>query len=241
MKFLGAFFIFFSTTSAWAEFGFNANLAKGDRVLILRTLGLGTLSKNLSQPRPLGTNSGVEIGVITEMINTKEIKPFLIDSRNSDVLYYPKLLVGKGLYERVDFFFHFIPFTSTLGVSEFGGMLRYNFFQTNSPFLASALIHANSANFNNQLTTRNVGADLSLGLAWDGFSVFTGFGWGRSKGTFVGGTTGGITDSLNSETEVAQSSHISLGASVKSDIYTFAFSVDHYVDYVYAVKFGVLF
>jgi hypothetical protein len=245
MKFFGFFLYGLLTillsSHAHAGFAFNPNLDKSDRKLIIETLGLGILTKNLSQPRSLGTDSGLEIGIITEIINTRRIKPLLTDSRNSDVLYYPKLIIGKGLYDCVDLFFHFIPFTSTLGVSEFGGMLRYNFIQSpDSLFVASALLHANSANFNNQLITGNFGADFSFGLAWENYSISTGLGWGKTNGTFSGGTAG-VTDSLNEESESAQSRHISVGATVKKDIYTFALSVDHYREIVYAIKLGLLF
>lgn len=240
MKLSGLLFllIFAGHSLACAEFGFNPGLAKPNRQLILKTLGLGTLSKNMSQPEPLGTDSGLELSFVTEMINTEKIEPFIEDSKNDDKLYYPKILIGKGLYERADFFFHFIPFTSTLGVSEFGAMFRFNFFQA-SNFYSSFLIHGSSANFNNQLTTRNVGSDVVLGYAWEHFALTGGVGYGISKGRFVGGPSG-ITDSMANESESAESVHLSAGALVRYGIYNFALSYDHYSEPVYTAKIGIL-
>jgi hypothetical protein len=224
-----------------ADFIIAPNLTQLQRKLLLKTLGLGTVSKNLTSPRPLGSDSGIELAISTEIINTKQIEPVITNSQAENTLFYPKILIGKGLYESADLFFHFIPYTATLGISEFGGMVRVSLYKsTTNPFVASWNVHANSANFNNQLTTRNVGTDISLGLDWGSFAVFAGGGWATSSGKFVGGAQG-ITDTGFAETESVNSERYSIGMLYKYDIYDVALSLDHYVEPVYSVKLGVIF
>lgn len=242
MKFTALFIVILLPISAWGDFSFNPNLDRPARELILKTLGLGTLGKNLSQPEPLGTNTGFEMALVTELINTKEIKPYIAESNsNGDVLYYPKILIGKGLYHYTDLYFHFIPFTSALGVSEFGAMIRQNIYSSDhNPWNVSLLFHANSANFNNQLISRNTGVDLSAGLSVRWISFFGGIGWASSTGKFTGGSSG-ITDTGLNETEEVTSLHSSLGAIVRYEVLNFGLSVDHYSELVYTAKVGVIF
>lgn len=224
-----------------ADFKISQNLTDLQRKLVLKTLGLGTMSKNMSTPHSLGSNRGVEIGIATEIISIDRIRGLVDNSQAADTLYYPKILIGKGIYDYTDIFFHFIPYTATLGVSEFGGMIRLNVVRSEkSPFVVSLIGHANSANFNNQLTSRNVGADLSLGMDWKMFSIFTGIGYATSSGRFVGGPQG-ITDSGFTETETANSMHFAVGTLVRYGIFNASLSLDHYVEPVYTIKVGVLF
>lgn len=227
--------------SAVAEFGLASGLNATDRQKILKVLGLGASGKNVSIPTGLGTNNGLELSLANEFINTETISQFIIDSESRSTLYYPKISVGKGLYERTDLFVHFIPYTATLGLSEFGGTLRFNFYKdTNSILSASAVIHLNSANFNNQLTTRGLAGDISLGMNFNYFSVFTSVGMARSKGTFIGGTQG-TTDSLSDETLSVSDMHFSAGALARYDIYFIAAALDHYTRPVYSLKIGCYF
>jgi hypothetical protein len=224
--------------NAFAEFGLASGLTATDRQQILKILGLGTSGKNVSIPKGLGTNNGLELSLANEFINTETISQFIIDRESRNTLYYPKISIGKGLYERTDIFIHFIPYTATLGLSEFGGTIRFNFYkEADSGISASAIFHLNSANFNNQLTTRGLAGDLSLGMNWDYFSVFTSVGMARSKGTFIGGTQG-TTDSLNDETLSVSDMHFSVGTLVRYDIYFIAAALDHYTRPVYSLKMG---
>lgn len=224
-----------------AEFGLVQNLNKAQRIEVLKTLGMGTQSKNMFTPRPLGTDSGIELAIMTEIINTKEIKNLIRNSQAEDTLFYPKILIGKGLYNRADIFFHFIPYTATLGLSEFGGILRVHVYNSDaSPFASSVIIHANSANFNNQLVSRNVGTDATMGFEWKHFALSTSLGWATSSGKFVGGSQG-VTDSLFDENETINSFHIGVGGLFRYDAFNIALSFDHYEQPVYSIKFGLIF
>ncbi len=224
-----------------AEFNLASGLNSHNRVEVLKVLGLGSSSKNLSTLRPLGTDSGIEVGIAFEFIDTNPIKDLIDDEQTKSILYYPKIIIGKGIYDRIDLFFHFIPYTATFGLSEFGSLFRLNFYQTEAKnFYATALLHANSANFNNQLVSRNLGADLMMGYQRNAFSIFITLGWTGAYGKFVGGTNG-TTDSLVAETEEVQALHSALGMTYEWALWNSTLSVDHYVQPIYSAKLSFAF
>jgi hypothetical protein len=224
-----------------AEFSLTSGLTESNRKDVLEILGLGSSSKNISTLRPLGTKSGLEIALAFEFIDTERIKDFIEDDRSRHTVFYPKILIGKGIYERIDLFFHFIPYTATFGISEYGSLLRYNFLnQSIQPFLITGLIHANSANYNNQLVSRNLGTDVMLGYKLQNLSLFTTVGWASAYGKFVGGAQG-VTDTLISEREEVHALHTALGLTLEQKTWSLTASFDHYVEPVYTVKLSALF
>jgi hypothetical protein len=224
-----------------AEFSLASGLTESNRIAVLEVLGLGSSSKNISTLQPLGTESGLEVAIAFEFINTDTINRFITDEKSQNTLYYPKIIIGKGIYDSMDIYFHFIPYTATFGLSEFGSMIRYNFFKAASTGLVfTGILHANSANFNNQLVSRNLGADFMLGLGSKSLSVFTTLGWAGAYGKFVGGTNG-ITDSLVRESEEVDSLHAALGMTSQWSVVNWTLSLDYYVEPVYTAKVSVVF
>lgn len=224
-----------------AEFSLASGLTKSNRIAVLEVLGLGSSSKNISTLQPLGTESGLEVAIAFEFINTDTINRFITDEKSQNTLYYPKIIIGKGIYEAMDIYFHFIPYTATFGLSEFGSMIRYNFYNApSSGFAVTGILHANSSNFNNQLVSRNLGADFMLGFGSKGLSVFTTLGWAGAYGKFVGGTSG-ITDTLIRESEEVDSLHTALGMTTQWSMVNMTLSLDYYVEPVYTAKVSVVF
>lgn len=233
--------IFFTTVSH-AEFRLKSHLTESQRKDVLKVLGLGSSNKNISTMEPLGTENGLELAIAFEFLETDTVRDLIADSQSQSTLSYPRIIIGKGLFDRTDLFFHFIPYTATFGISEFGAALRFNFLhEDSSPFLLSGLIHANSANFNNQLVSRNLGADVMLGtLVTSSLSVFTTLGWNVSNGKFVGGTQG-VTDTLAAEKESVTTMHTAVGCTQKLGIFTLTASFDYYKAPVYSLKLSALY
>lgn len=222
-----------------AVFQLNNGLTTSDREKITRILGVGTTSKNMTSPRPLGSDNGLEISFMMEVLDIDNVSQFILSPQNNKSLYYPKFLIGKGLFESTDVFFHFIPYTESLGLSEVGGVLRYNFYvSSHKLFFASIILNANSANFNNQFIGRNVGGDLLVGLDWNHFSVFSTVGHVGTTGKFTGGTFG-VTDSLRDENESANALHLSFGAVYQYSILSLGISYDQFIEQVYSIKLGL--
>ena len=230
-------FMFFISLSC-AEFGLTPQLQKEQRLAVLKVLGLGSSSKNLSAPKGLGTEQGLEVSIANEFINTESISQYLDGDSSKNTLYYPKIYIGKGISNHADLFIHFIPYTATLGLSEFGGTLKIHLLNAHSsPFSLSTVFGLNSANFNNELATRALNADISLGAQWSSFAIFTSLGVAEAKGKFIGGSLGS-TDTLVDETEQTSHFHFSVGGMIRYDIYFASVALDRYLESVYSVKVG---
>lgn len=214
-------------------------LSGSDRTRSLEILGLNTSTKHLSQAYPFGGYSGFEISLAVEAIDTSELSSLGDGMSSTQNLYLPTLTIGKGLYNDIEFFFHFLPTAD--GTSKYGGSLRWSFLKLlYLPINFSIVAQAGSANFKNQLVTRNIGSDLLIGVSLGELSFFTGGGYVNSRGTFFGGT-GGITASNATEDLKIDSTHFVMGATYNFNPFFIGLSIDRYTDVVYSFKSGFFF
>lgn len=220
-----------------------------DRRQAVRILGFGTSSKILTDPYPLGGYSGFEVGVSMESLPVGELSH--LGNRQSTPqqdVSYAKFTIGKGLYNNVDFFLQFIPFSEGKEISQYGGILRWGFIQgTSFPYSLSALVHTNSTNINNQVTTRTYGVDLIAGINVSNVALYAGGGPLQCRGRFNGGlseagnTNSGLTDSGVLETENVFGGHAMLGANVHMEPVFVSMQIDRYETTVYSAKLGMRF
>jgi hypothetical protein len=157
-----------------------------ERESTLRLLGPTTSGKVLGDPYPLGGYSGFEFGVQHEVIPAAEVSRFGQRARDSEPnLTYQKLTLGKGLFNDVDLFFAFTPWSRVAGITEFGGMMRWQFlrFET-APAGLSLMVHGNVTNLRNLLITENGGMNLLGFYNWRGISIYSGIGQTYSSGRF---------------------------------------------------------
>lgn len=216
-------------------------LSNNDQIRTLEIVGLGTTSKFLSNAYPLGGYSGLEVSLSVESMNTKEISTLGSTAKQVESVHYPTITVGKGIYNNSDVYFHFIPSSKTSGISKYGFSFRWSFYQALFlPLNFSVVAHGNSSNLKNKIITRNLGADLLMGLSLSQFSFFFGGGWANSAGQFSGGTNG-ITASNNQSTHKVESSHFMFGATYHFDPFFIGLSIDRYKEEVYSLKAGLLF
>ncbi|MCB0378003.1 MAG: hypothetical protein KDD33_05880 [Bdellovibrionales bacterium] len=235
------------TFQASADFQIPRGLDANDRVRALKVLGLGTSNKFLSNAYPLGGYGGLEVSLSIEAIDVEEISKLGNTSSPTSTVFYPKFTIGKGLYNDSDIFFHFIPFNETTGVSKYGLSYRWSFYQALFfPLNFSVIGHAGSANIDNGIVTRNLGADLTIGMMLSDFSMYFGGGWVSSTGDFTGGdatapTCLGVTDTCREERAKVGSAHYVFGATYNIKPIFIGLSIDRYQDEVYNLKFGFLF
>lgn len=106
------------------------NMNSGDRQEALRIIGLGTAAKTLSDPYSLGGYSGLEFGLSVETVPTEELARLgnRLASSQADISI-PKFTIGKGLYSNLDFFIHFIPYNQRTELSQYGGIIRWGFYE----------------------------------------------------------------------------------------------------------------
>lgn len=192
------------------------NLSHDDREQALRIIGLGMSDKLLSDPYPLGGYAGFEVGLALENLPTDDLARLgnHLPSPQEDITY-PKITIGKGVYENFDFFLDFTPYRRIDELTQFGAMIRWGFYQGQLlPFSGALLVHANSTNASNLLTTRTYGADLMAGVSVGTVSLFGGVGLLQSNGTFTGGTRG-ITSTGGTENETVNGLHTFVGANLR--------------------------
>lgn len=246
-------FFLFIAVSAEALLELPHDLNKSDRKQMLRTLGFGTTGKSLSNPYPLGGYSGVDIGMAIEVVPTQDLSTLGSSSSRQYLseFSYPKIIIGKGLYSNVDVYVHFIPFSESRGISDYGCLVRWAFFEgTFLPATLSLNLHTNSVNISNLFTNQSSGVDLVAGFNADGFSIYAGTGAVIAKGTFIGGDKG-ITElepdpatgnmSRPTATEEEYSNHYFVGTTVNFASLYFSFQIDRYVQSIYAVAVGLRF
>ncbi len=218
------------------------NMNSGDRQEALRILGLGTGAKTLSDPYSLGGYNGLEFGISVESIPTEDLARLgnRLATPQAEVTI-PKFTIGKGLYSNLDFFIHFIPYNQRTELSQFGGILRWSFFEASSiPISTSLIAHFNTSNISNALTTRTYGADLVGGINVNEVALYAGAGVAQSTGTFVGGGSG-ITDTTRQEIEGVSTFHTVVGGSVRFRKVFVAVQLDRYTQSVLSGKIGLRF
>ena len=99
----------------------------------LRILGLGTATKLLSNQWGITTHTdGLEFSISYESVPIDDLKRLYVqpspDSSKDENFVFSRLTVGKGLYNNMDVFLHFSPFSKPDGFTEFGGLLRWGFY-----------------------------------------------------------------------------------------------------------------
>jgi hypothetical protein len=231
-----------SASTAYAAIQLPKSLTHNDREEVLRIIGFGTSSKILSDPYPLGGYAGLEVAASVETLPTEDIARLgaKLASPQQDVSF-PKFTIGKGLYNNLDFFFHFIPYNQQSELSQWGGIVRWGFYQaTFLPLSASLLVHMNYANVSNLMNERALGSDLIGGINVKNVSLFCGIGYIQAAGTFLGGPAG-ITDSDSLETESVIGMHTVVGANVHIGDFFFAAEMDRYTQPVVSTKVGFRF
>lgn len=218
------------------------NMNAGDRQETLRIIGLGTGAKALTDPYSLGGYSGLEFGLSFETIPTEDLARLgnRLASPQADVTI-PKFTIGKGLFSNIDFFIHFIPYNQRTELSQYGGMLRWNFYEGSSvPVSASVVAHMNTGNINNLVTTRASGIDLMGGINVNEVALYAGIGMLQATGSFVGGASG-LTDTGRNEIEGVSTLHTVVGGTVRIRKVFIALQLDRYTQSVISGKIGLRF
>lgn len=232
-----------------------------DRREVVRILGMNTSAKMLSNPYPLGGYNGLEIGLALEMINTRQLNhlgcvPGSLGCTNTErsnetEFRYPRISIGKGLYYNVDVFLHFMPPTSNKRIADFGGTLRWTFYQAKfAPINLSLLMHGTHFNVGDAFVNQSLGSELIAGINVNDFALYFGGGPVYSKGRFIAGTgpealvdptDPDVNGQTNTVAETLTETHTILGVSLHfQDLFT-ALQIDRYHDPVYGAKIGMRF
>ena len=235
--------LLFQTESAFA-FAFAdlpRQLSAADRLRAVEILGFGSSAKILGNPYPLGGYKGVEVGLTSEFIPLDDLSKLGNESNGKGELNFYTLTFGKGLFHNVDVFIHFTPVVQNEDIQNFGGQMRWGFYESNSfPLTLSTSLYGGGANFSNLVNIVNFGFDLLATVTIDQVSVYAGGGPSRAIAKFIGGA-GGITDTGNSEEADVLHGHTVFGVSIDISKFFLAMQIDRYADSFYSGKLGYRF
>lgn len=228
--------IFFE--SAFARVNIPTNLNSTDRERALQILGLGSSTKILTDPYPLGGYSGFEMGLSLESIAIDEVSRLGASANSQNQLMYPMISLGKGVYNNIDFYFNFIPYNESTSLSSYGGFIRWGFYQMKYfPACFSLIGHVNTSNINNQIIMQGSGMTLMSGVNLPNFSFYIGLGSVQSIGEFVGGANGVTIENIN-RTETVQSFQSIIGGVYHLGDFFLALEMDQYTQPTYSLKLG---
>ena len=218
------------------------NLKASDLSEMVQILGHSTSSKFLSNPFPLGGYSGFEIGLSTEVINTTDLSHLGSGTTKQSSFQYNRLTFAKGLYNNVDVFVHFIPISTSNEISEYGGILKWTFYQAPFyPFSLSALGHINTMNIQNSFVNETMGWDLLGGINLTTFALYFGGGDQRTRSTFAQNILDPALSLDSSGTLIVRESqlHSFIGMNIDFASFFIAGQIDRYEQPVYSAKLGL--
>jgi hypothetical protein len=224
-----------------------SSLSRTDLDDVTQILGHSTATKFLSNPYSLGGYSGFEVGVTTEFVDTTDLSNLGSGTEKDSSFQYNRISIGKGLFGDGDVFIHFIPFSSSNEVSEYGGLFKWNFYQAKFlPLSLSAVGHYNSINVDDSFVNEIFGWSLMGGITLRQFSLYWGTGSQRARSTFSSQvldlTDPNITlNSTNTFITRSSQSHSYVGAQIEISSLFLAAQIDRYQEPVYSAKIGVRF
>lgn len=243
-----AFAIFVSPRGAY-PFNLPAQLSNEDIPVMVEVLGYPTSTKFLSNPFPLGGYSGFEIGVTSEFIDTTDLAQLGDGASQKTSIQYNSLSIGKGLYYNIDIFVNFVPFANSTNISDYGGILKWNFYQGKYlPFSFSLLGHINTINIQDSFLNETKGWDFLGGFNLSKAAFYLGGGQQYARSTF----SKNILDTTDPQIQSAMSAdgtlvtrnerlHTFAGVQVLIDPIFFVVQINRYDQPVYSAKLGVRF
>lgn len=227
------------------------NLNQSERKEMMRMFGLSTSTKMLTNPYPLGGYPGLEVGVAMEIVNTLDLGRWGSKSNQQAEFRYPRFSIGKGLYHNIDLFFQFTPFGENSQLTQYGGMVKWTFYQSKFlPVTLSTLAHVNTINLNDSFVAETVGFELVAGINVDSFALYFGGGPGQTYATFMSGAgtkaivnpaDPAVNANTNTVVESIQETRTFVGVSIHILDFFAAIQIDNHRDPVYSAKIGMRF
>lgn len=236
-----------STPPVWADLEIPVNLSRTELADVTEILGFSTGSKFLSNPYPLGGYSGFEVGFATEFINTTDLSELGAGTPRQSTFQYNRITVGKGLYNNLDAFVHFVPFSNSNEIYEYGGILKLGLYEAqNLPFTFSVLGNVSTINMQDLFINENLGWDLLGGFNLSQFSLYFGGGRQFARSTFSKNILDSnlVSSSLNAQGTLITHSdrfHSFVGLQLDLKKMFLAGQIDRYDQPVYSAKLGVRF
>jgi hypothetical protein len=217
-------------------------LTSSDLKEMTQLLGFSTSTKFLSNPYSLGGYSGLEVGLSSEFINVTDLAPLGATTPPQSTFQYNRITIGKGMYNDVDLFIHFIPFSVSNDISDYGGSIKWSFYHARYlPFTLSIVGQYNSLNIQDLFLNENIGWDFIGGLNLQKFALYFGGGNQAARSTFSKNILDPALPTNSDYALKTRSSQIHSFIGIEIDIKSFfvAAQIDRYEQPVYSAKLGV--
>lgn len=235
------FLFFFLSIHLFAAIKIPNGLDQGSRNQFLKQLGFSSGFKYLSQGYILGGSDGLELSTSLETVpfsRTNYLSQSPIDETDRILL---NIIIGKGLFQNVDFFFSFSPFIFQNQISSYGVALKYIIYQdTTNAFDMGLFFHGNGLNISNLVGMQTSGLDLVSSYYSGYWSYYLAFGMIRTIGSFVGGING-VTSDSESAVEDLFYFRIYSGVSYNFGKYFLSLQIDRAYNEVFSAKVGTRF
>lgn len=214
------------------------SLSEEDRREVVKTLGHASSLKVLGDPYPLGGYSGFEFGITIESVPTESFVDLGDKTAGGELLTYPVVSIGKGLYHNIDIFGHFSLFGTENRVGVYGGMIRWGFYESPAmPLTLSLSLQTSSNNFDNLITGEVFAALLNMGLNFKKTSLYMGLGKVNSKAEF----SKDLNNTPSSETVSAEDTQFKVGGVYHLRPYFIAVEFNRYVISHFSARLGIRF
>jgi hypothetical protein len=216
---------------------------------VIDVLGYSTCTKYLSNPYPLGGFSGVEVGIETELIDISGLSQYGAGDVTQSSFQYTKISVGKGLFNNVDAFLQFVPFSSGSTIEAYGASLKWTFYEASYvPLTVSFIGSYDSSNIQDIYITEHYSGDVMFGFNVKHFAIYFGGGTISGRHSFSINTLD-MSDAanvaaVNSDNFIVMTGtqgHSFLGAHYEISNIFLAAEVDRYENSVYSAKLGARF
>jgi len=223
------------TPAALGALSIPTDLSDGEQQSILQILGFGTSFRPVDNPYPMGGYAGFELGLAVESVPTEDIGYYGSKAAVDRDVVYPRVTVGKGIFDSVDLFFSFLPLSENEGVGIYSGALRWGFFQaTFVPAVFSVLFSATNTNVNTVFVSQTEGADLVAGVNVDPFSFYVGAGYLYGQGQF----DSSLTIDGTQTNQISQTMHTMIGVNLAISEMFASLEIDTYTTTTASLKIG---
>lgn len=231
--------LIFTPINSIAKIQFPTGLNSPDRKKIVQVLGFGSNQKFNHFSKPLGGYPGYEFSLGFENINSSTIQDVGVDNKLKKNISFYTLNFSKGMYYDIDFNLSLTPLPQESSVSLFAASVHKTFQVENFPGRSFAVwLHGQNTSFSSQFHSKNWGIAVTTQMEFDIFNIYAGVGYIRSIGMFIGGTSG-ITDSLITTNEEANSTEWIIGSTYEWSGNNFvAFEYNHIFQSQFGFKIG---
>lgn len=235
------FLIIFAAGNLFAAIKIPNGLNQESRKEFLKQVGFSSAYKYLAQGYILGGYDGLELSSSVENIPFSKANYLSQTPINETDKILQSIIIGKGLYQNVDFFFSFSPFLLQNQISSYGASLRYIFYvDEDRPFNLGFLFHGNGLNFSNLVGIQTTGMDLVANYYLNYWTLYFGVGTARSLASFVGGSNGVTSDQIPADEDLYQNRFYG-GVSYNFGSYALTFQVDRVYIETFSAKLGTRF